>query len=461
MTPDETRLKRDLYKYQNPDTTRNHIVNVLNLYKGLRYKVEPFVFNSGSQKELCTLQGTIPISYKGSSYNIPICIWLMDTHPYNAPICYVKPTSDMKIKVSIYVDHNGKIYLPYLHEWLPHHSDLLSLIQIMIVTFGEYPPVYAKPRHEHQTPNTTPYPIQPFMPVPGTGGGGGGSGSSSGGGGGGTGSSGGGGGGGCSSGNSGNNSGGGASGTSGAGFPPYPQNSQYTGGNNQVYPPYPAAGTAGFPYQGYGSYGNTTGGGSGYSQSYGGPYPYPPATQPSPTVPSGSSGGSGTITEEHIRVSLLSAVEDKLRRRLKEQFSQLQAELETLRRTQQELTSGSSHLSELFEKLKKEKTELEKNVTILQDKQAELEKEIAKLSDNQSIDVDEAVTTIAPLYKQMLNAFAEEAATEDAIYYLGEGLRCGIIDLDAFLKQVRQLSRRQFTLRALMQRCRQKAGLAG
>jgi len=57
-------------------------------------------------------------------------------------------------------------------------------------------------------------------------------------------------------------------------------------------------------------------------------------------------------------------------------------------------------LTDLFDKLKKEKQELEKNVNILQDKEAELEKEIAKLSDNQSIDVDEAVTTIAPLYKQ-------------------------------------------------------------
>lgn len=119
----------------------------------------------------------------------------------------------------------------------------------------------------------------------------------------------------------------------------------------------------------------------------------------SPTVPA-TAGASGTITEEHIRASLLSAVEDKLRRRLKEQFSQLLAELETLRRTQQELTSGSAHLTELFDRLKKEKAELEKNITILQDKEAELEKEIAKLSDNQSIDVDEAVTTIAPLYKQ-------------------------------------------------------------
>lgn len=43
----------------------------------------------------------------------------MDTHPNNAPMCYVKPTADMHIKVSMFVDHNGKIYLPYLHDWVP------------------------------------------------------------------------------------------------------------------------------------------------------------------------------------------------------------------------------------------------------------------------------------------------------------------------------------------------------
>lgn len=61
---------------------------------------------------------------------------------------------------------------------------------------------------------------------------------------------------------------------------------------------------------------------------------------------------------------------------------------------------------------------------------------------------------------RLLNAFAEEAALEDAIYYMGEALRCGVIDLDVFLRQVRSLSRKQFMLRALMQKCRQKAGLA-
>lgn len=69
--------------------------------------------------ELVNLGGTIPVHYLRAQYNIPICIWLIDTHPMNAPICYVKPTADMCIKVSMFVDDNGKIYLPYLSEWQP------------------------------------------------------------------------------------------------------------------------------------------------------------------------------------------------------------------------------------------------------------------------------------------------------------------------------------------------------
>ncbi|XP_015519233.1 tumor susceptibility gene 101 protein [Neodiprion pinetum] len=411
----EGKIRQCLTKYQHPDLTYRDVVSVLSQYFALQYRVEPYVFTDGTRKELFSLQGTIPVTYKGNVYNIPICVWLMDTHPNNAPICYVKPTADMNIKVSMFVDHNGKIYLPYLHEWVPQKSDLLSLIQVMRITFGDQPPVYAKPKNDNQT-SSTPYPVQSFMPVPGGGG------------------------------------------TSASGFPPYPTGSQYGTGSN-VYPPYPTSGTPGIPYPGYSPYpGSTSYGGAVYPGSY--PPPYPPVTQPSPRVP-GNSNNTDTISEEHIRESLLSAVGDKLRRRLREQLSQGEAELETLRRTEQELASGSARLEELLNKLNREKSELEKNINILEEKESELEREISKLSDNQTIDVDEAVTTIAPLYKQMLNAFAEEAAIEDAIYYLGEGLRGGIIDLEAFLKQVRQLSRRQFMLRALMLRCRQKAGLAG
>lgn len=64
------------------------------------------------------------------------------------------------------------------------------------------------------------------------------------------------------------------------------------------------------------------------------------------------------------------------------------------------------------------------------------------------------------IYFRLLNAYAEEAAIEDAVYFMGEALRSGVIDLEVFLKNVRQLSRKQFMLRALMQKCRQKAGFS-
>ena len=53
----------------------------------------------------------------------------MDTHPNNAPMCYVRPTADMSIKVSMFVDHNGKIYLPYLHDWVPVSNNKFAVLR--------------------------------------------------------------------------------------------------------------------------------------------------------------------------------------------------------------------------------------------------------------------------------------------------------------------------------------------
>lgn len=69
----------------------------------------------------------------GNKYYIPITIWIMDTHPMNAPLCYVNPTKDMFIKISMYVDHNGRIYLPYLHEWRPVIKLLKHIIYYLYI----------------------------------------------------------------------------------------------------------------------------------------------------------------------------------------------------------------------------------------------------------------------------------------------------------------------------------------
>lgn len=44
--------------------------------------------------------------------------------------------------------------------------------------------------------------------------------------------------------------------------------------------------------------------------------------------------------------------------------------------------------------------EMERNITLLKEKEIELDKAISRLGEQESIDVDEAVTTTAPLYKQ-------------------------------------------------------------
>ncbi|KAG5839035.1 hypothetical protein ANANG_G00200650 [Anguilla anguilla] len=115
------------------------------MYKDLKPVMDTYVFNDGSFRDLMSLRGTVPVNYRGNVYNIPVCLWLMDTYPYNPPICFVKPTSAMMIKSGKHIDANGKMYLPYLHEWKHPQSDLYGLIQVMIVVFGEEPPVFSRP----------------------------------------------------------------------------------------------------------------------------------------------------------------------------------------------------------------------------------------------------------------------------------------------------------------------------
>lgn len=146
MVPYKKQLTKCLTGYQHINQTKKDIVDALEQFRGLTFKLESFVFNDGIAKDLLKIHGTIPIVYKNNTFHIPICIWLMKTHPCNAPLAYVQPTSDMQIKFSQFVDSNGKIGLPYLEEWNPTACDLIDLIQVIIVTFSERPPVYAKPK---------------------------------------------------------------------------------------------------------------------------------------------------------------------------------------------------------------------------------------------------------------------------------------------------------------------------
>lgn len=79
--------------------------------------------------------------------------------------------------------------------------------------------------------------------------------------------------------------------------------------------------------------------------------------------------------------------------------------------------------------------EVDRNIELLKKKDEELSEALEKMENqSENNDIDDVIIPTAPLYKQILNLYAEENAIEDTIFYLGEALRRGVIDLEVFLK---------------------------
>ncbi|KAH3738021.1 hypothetical protein DPMN_044624 [Dreissena polymorpha] len=151
MSSMEPFLNSSLRKYKHLDITKSDVLDATNEFTGLIPKYEDYVFTDGSNFKLLQLVGTIPTTYNGIVYNIPIRVCLMDTHPYIAPMVYVTPSSNMQINPGRYVDQNGKVDLPYLKEWNYPTSDLFGMLQVLSIVFGEQPPMYARPTATNQT----------------------------------------------------------------------------------------------------------------------------------------------------------------------------------------------------------------------------------------------------------------------------------------------------------------------
>ena len=65
-----------------------------------------------------------------------------------------------------------------------------------------------------------------------------------------------------------------------------------------------------------------------------------------------------------------------------------------------------------------------------------------------------------PLHAQIMSVYAEDLSYSDALYWLGEGFKAGRLPAEAYLKRVRELARKQFYARFLLEKCREKAGIA-
>ncbi|CAF1219343.1 unnamed protein product [Rotaria sp. Silwood1] len=181
------------------------------------------------------------------------------------------------------------------------------------------------------------------------------------------------------------------------------------------------------------------------SHSY--PYGYPP-TQ---------------IPQDVYRDSVQTAVIDRIRTRLDETIQIGKAQIDSLQRTEQDLIEGEKRIQSFINDAQQQQIQAQNYITNMKAKTNEMLEATQKMSSSSSgkgnTVKEDALMTPAPVYKQLLQAYAEEHAIQDLLFYLADGLRRKSIGLDTYLKHVRELSRKQFILRATMYKCRQVAGL--
>ncbi|XP_077591988.1 tumor susceptibility gene 101 protein [Stigmatopora nigra] len=145
MTSFKNSIKKMLPKTYLRSHVANEIYAALIHFKNLAPIVDKYIYNDGTTKVLMSLTGTIPILFNDKNYNIPIKVWLEESYPQSAPICYVRPTREMVILQGNYISCNGDVLLPYLKEWKQGNCDLVSLLQVMVATFGDNPPICMRP----------------------------------------------------------------------------------------------------------------------------------------------------------------------------------------------------------------------------------------------------------------------------------------------------------------------------
>lgn len=359
-------LLRSRAKYV--ESAKSDVMVALSTFTDLSPGTEEFTFPDGITRTAFRLKGTIPVLYKSNTYNIPVALYLWDTHPYYAPVAFVCPTETMMIKESKTVDSRGRIYLPYLSDWRFPGYDISGLLQVMTLCFQDSCPVFTKSRGVQQQPQPsyTPYPIAnpPGMPS-----------------------------------------------TIFNAIPPIQNASPYS-------PPYPPA-------------------------------------HPSALVTEQATGSDSN----YMKASLLSAVEDKIRQRLREKLGTVHAELASIKQTHSELRAGQQKLKAMLETLEQEQKQMEMISITYQDKRNEITGILSSCPSDEEVDIDSVIDGSTPLHRQLLRCYVQDCAIDDAIYFLGQALKAGRISLPNYLKEVRQLSRKQFIHRATLQKCRRKAKL--
>jgi len=145
----------------------SELVNVTKYYPGLSPRLLSYIDNMGNESLLITLQGTVPMSFRGNTYYTPVHIYIPTEYPNKPPIAFVRPSANMVIKQ----DHpnvtpNGECTHSYFTKWDPSFNSLTGAVKTLSEDFSKVSPLFSRaarpqaqpPRQYGQQPAQQPYP---------------------------------------------------------------------------------------------------------------------------------------------------------------------------------------------------------------------------------------------------------------------------------------------------------------
>jgi ESCRT-I complex subunit TSG101 len=190
------------------------------------------------------------------------------------------------------------------------------------------------------------------------------------------------------------------------------------------------------------------------------PPPYPtwqtPSQPPPPYQPPPEYQPPKQPTEDPavvLRRNTLNSLVEKTKKQLQEFYTDATKDIETYMAESANINGISTILEDEKVRILREIEQAEQEAKAIGDKIAESDKWLQENDKpDTQIDYDAITDPKDALTKQLLYLVAEDATIEDTLYYLDKALNSGLLELDAYLKTIRLLSRQQFQVRAVIKK---------
>ncbi|XP_041046522.1 uncharacterized protein si:dkey-181m9.8 isoform X2 [Carcharodon carcharias] len=151
--------------YRYPAEVMKELKNVQATYRNLSVCFDYYRDGTGVKNKLVNLNGNIPVPCRGLIYNVPISIWLHNTHPQFPPKFFVKGLPIGCQNPGIHMDNTGMVSSNYLRNWKYPTSHLVGLIEDIRTSFMNClnnPTQIALSQARH-SPNSLAVPPQPSI----------------------------------------------------------------------------------------------------------------------------------------------------------------------------------------------------------------------------------------------------------------------------------------------------------